>query len=140
LITLRTFRPEDASGEGEIVAELLRDDEPIIGLTAEIDGEVAAYGGIRQVHGTAWAYFAVVNEEARSPFFLHRTMVIALSAAASAGISPIYTFADTSKPRAEAWLKRLGFRPLQEHEKDPVIKATEASVNHAPWILEGANG
>lgn len=110
--------------------------DPMLGITAEMDGEIAAYGGVRTVHGRHFAFFNLVVESARKPFLLHRTVRDALAAALRSGVSPIYTPCDTSKYRAEAWLKRLGFRPVQDEERDEVIRAIEDITHNAIWIRE----
>lgn len=131
-ITLRPFLPSDASGEGDI------GDESIIGLTVEIGGAVAAYAGIRQVLGHNWAFFKLLDERARRPALMHRTTLAVLDAAERCGVTPVFTFCDESaSPRAEAWLQRLGFRPLADHEKDADIRATEEIVGHDTWIRGG---
>lgn len=120
----------------DIKGEIERDGDPIIGLTAEIDGRVAAYGGLRLIAGHHFAFFDVTDEAARRPFLLHRTTMAAILSLGRAGIGPVYTFCDESKPNAAAWLRRLGFRPLQQHEKSAVMIAAEEQNGHGAWILE----
>lgn len=130
-ITLREFRPEDAADfSGEI-----RGDQ-IIGLTACIGDQVAGYAGIRDVHGRAWAFYCILDDRARRPFLVHRTTMAVLTIAARAGIGPVYAFCDDALPRAEAWLKRLGFRLMTDNEKDQQIRMTEAAVNKLAWVRE----
>lgn len=131
MITLRAFRPEDASGEGDI------GDEAIIGITAELNGEVAGYAGIRDVLGKNWAFFRVIDERLRVPALLHRTTLSVLRAAAEVGISPIFTFCDSSQPNAEAWLKRLGFELLDDNEKDEPVRAAEGITGYDSWVWRG---
>lgn len=134
---LREFRLEDASEEPGVVDEIIRDGDPIAGLTVEIGGDVAAYGGVRLIHGQSWAFFNLTDEGARNPFLLHRTTVAGILALGRAGIHTIHTFADTSKPRAEAWLLRLGFRRMREDEKDEAVKAAERQTGHEAWVYGG---
>lgn len=136
MITLRPFRPEDASETG-VIREILDDGDPIIGITAEMDGRVVAYGGLRRVFSRSWAFFKIEDEVARQPFVIHRTVKSAIQAALHSGVSSIYTFADTSQPNAEVWLIRLGFRPLEDHERDENITAIEEATGLRAWVREG---
>lgn len=137
MYTLRPFRVEDAAGEPEIVQEIIRDGDPIVGVTVEDNGNVVAYGGVRLISGHHWVFFNLEDEVARRPVLLHRTTTAAILALGRAGVGPIFTFCDKSKPRAEAWLQRLGFRPLRDDEKSAVVLAAEKQVNHESWIWEG---
>jgi len=137
MLTLREFRPEDASGEPAIVREIIEDGDPIAGVTVEQDGAVVAYGGVRLIAGKSWAFLNLTDEGARKPFLLHRMTVASILALGRAGVETIHTFADVSKPRAEEWLLRLGFRKMQHHEKDETILAAEAQTGHQAWVLGG---
>ena len=132
----REFRPEDAK-EASVIREILDDGDPIIGLTLIKDDEVAAYGGLRRVFGKNWAFFNIEDESVRKGMLIHRTVFNAIQAITHSGDLPIFTFADTSQPRAEAWLIRLGFRPLRDHERDEAIRATEEATGLKAWILGG---
>ena len=131
MITLREFRLSDVPEFGSD----LKGDQ-VLGMTAEIEGKFAACGGVRQVLGHNWVFFRVRDERALQPVFLHRTIKAALAALDDAGMRPLLAFCDHSRPRAEAWLLRLGFRPLLDDEKDWNIRVTEGSIGKNSWILE----
>ena len=133
MITLREFRPEDASGIGD-----LEPGDALIGISAEIDGALAGYAGIRDVLGRGWVFFSILDERLRRPALIHRTTLQVLRSAAEAGINPVYAFCDDKQSRAEVWLKRLGFRLMRDGEKDPAIMATEEVTKQMAWIRKAA--
>lgn len=135
-IFLRPFRPEDA-----IPACGFAPDYPVMCLTAEVDGNVAAYGGLQLFNGRYWVAFHLADERLRRPMWLHRVMVKGLAAAQRCGISPVYALCDEAVPRSRAWLSALGFRELAAAEKDDEIvmlevttRNTAGTAPHTAWI------
>lgn len=96
------------------------------GITGRVDGQIVAYGGIHHYSdGRHWGFLSVFDERYRSPVLLHRIAVGILNTAKSVGIS-VYVMCDTAAhPRAEAWLRRLGFRDLEPSEWDEGIGMLE---------------
>lgn len=80
-------------------------------VVAELDGMVIALGGLALVKGR-WIGFLDLKPEAR-PFKMHimRGALRFLEQARSDGIRFIYIEVDDDEPKAETWVRRLGFEP-----------------------------
>lgn len=111
---------------------------PVMCLTAELDGKVAAYGGLQFFGGRHVVCFDIADERLRRPMWLHRVMLRGLEAAVRCGITPIYAMCNEAVPRSRAWLTALGFRELTEAEKDDAIRMLETCqqtpVPHTTWV------
>jgi N-acetylglutamate synthase-like GNAT family acetyltransferase len=132
-VVLRPFQPSDAQAICGFVPTY-----PVLCLTAEIDGKIAAYGGLQLYGSRHWVAFHLADERLRRPMWLHRIVARGLAAVVRSGISPIYALCDEGKPRSRAWLAALGFRPLREDEKDQDITMLERieghAVPHSAWV------
>lgn len=89
-----------------------------VGLVAEgPSGEIMAMGFVSWHFGRAFVFLDIRDEGMRRPMFLHRRAMIFLKMLAEAGEESVWTVCDHSKPRAETWLRRLGF--VETNEETP---------------------
>jgi N-acetylglutamate synthase-like GNAT family acetyltransferase len=84
--------------------------------------------------GSRWWTFAEITPSARRPIVLHRLVMSGLAAADRAGIESVYGYCDATYPRAQAWIERMGFRPVQDNERDRELRLVEAFVQSPAWI------
>lgn len=83
----------------------------------EVDGRLIGLGGLALFHGR-WFAFLDLTEEARThKIALMRLAIRIIDEARGSGIQFIYADRDQTEPKAEAWLKRLGFEidPRSQH-------------------------
>lgn len=90
------------------------DAEPF-GLTLEIDGDIAVVGGVFWKAGRCWAFCSIYDDRARHSLILHRRAKRLLGILRETGETEICTLCDEWVPRAERWLKKLGFEPTGEY-------------------------
>jgi hypothetical protein len=121
-LTFRRFEPADARRMQRIVVTGL-----VMGVTAETeDGRIAGYGGIfRYADRRHWGFFNVFDERYRTPMNVHRITRDIVRIAVDAGIR-IHVICNMGHPRADAWMRALGFRPMEDAEKDDGIRELEA--------------
>jgi N-acetylglutamate synthase-like GNAT family acetyltransferase len=99
----------------------------ILALTAELDGKVVGIGGFRFTPDGVVAAFVHMTDEARGfPVAIHRAGLTMMRRARALGIRRIVALAEDGAARNEAWLARLGFRPV-EHAGETV------------WVWESRN-
>lgn len=112
-VTLRPAIADDfAAVGGEAVPVRTR------AKTIEIDGVVAGVGGVGHLPDGAMVAFGHFTDELRKkPLALHKAALGVLREARARSAGPIVAKADPGIPRAEAWLDRLGFKPMQVGDK-----------------------
>ena len=74
---------------------------------------VAAMGGVMEIEPGVWFGFIDLPAHLRGPM-LYRHTVKVLNEAKAKGARVIRAVCDTDIPRAEAFMRRLGFRPTDE--------------------------
>jgi hypothetical protein len=74
---------------------------------------VAGMGGVIETEPGVWVGFLEVPDGERKPS-LYRHVIDMLNAAKASGATEIRTWCDDSIPRAEAMMRRLGFKPTDE--------------------------
>jgi hypothetical protein len=121
----RPFRPDDAV---PVLGDLPVPHGDGVSLVDEHD-RALAFGVIADVDGALWAFVNILDEAARRPVMLHRRVLLALAAVDQ----PVFTLLDARKPRAQAWLERLGFRPLPDTDKTHEILITEQQLGVSIW-------
>jgi RimJ/RimL family protein N-acetyltransferase len=84
-----------------------------LALLYEEHGRIIAIGGIRRnEHGAACGF--VDRRGPISSFTLHRGAKRLLRALKQVGEPAVYALCDDSNTRAAAWLRRLGFKPVND--------------------------
>lgn len=111
---------------------MVRARDRMYGQTITLDGVPVAVGGLVMI-GSRWWTFAEITPPARRPMMLHRLVMAGLAAADRAGIARIYGYCDASYPRAQAWIERMGFRPVTDAERDRELRLVEAFVRSPAW-------
>lgn len=74
---------------------------------------VAGMGGVIETEPGVWVGFLEVPAHERKPS-LYRQVITVLDQAKASGAREIRTWCDDSIPRAEAMMRRLGFKPTDE--------------------------
>jgi len=110
---LREMRPEDG-----VVIENVEIENPIWGGTMEKDGVPVAYAGVNEIAGKHWVYFYIGDPDVRQyGLWIVRLIRDSIKMCERSEITTLYGLCDTSKPNAEAFMAKLGFRPLPALEK-----------------------
>lgn len=118
-IRLRPATAADFTARGRAVPEVF------LGFAAERDGEVVGYGLVVWDHeGRAWGAFDRFGDVPR--FLMHRLARRVIAALREAGEPAIYAICDTRIPRAEEWLRRLGFTPTPDRVGEEIVFACRA--------------
>lgn len=107
---------------------------PFTGLTATIDGKVAGVMGVHRFGIHNWVYFNVFDARLRQPFFLHRLALNGLDSCDKLGFGPIYSICDHTEPNARRWHGALGFREIEDTERDEEVRICEAHNKRGAWI------
>lgn len=107
---------------------------PFAGLTIDIDGAVSGYVGVHRFGVHDWVYMNVFDERLRRPFFLHRLVRDALDSCDKLGFGPIYSICDTKEASARRWHGALGFREIEDAERDAEIRICEEHNNQGAWV------
>ena len=92
----------------------LETEAPPLGLTVEIDGDLAGLGGAVWFAGACWVFFAVYDERMRSAIMVHRRARKFLNILQETGEPLILALCDEWRPRAMEWMRRLGFEPTEQ--------------------------
>src|SRR5262245_24683626 len=103
MLTMRAFEAADAE-------DLLG--QPLVhsvGLTAELNGKIAGFGALHRPGDRLWAIVHLYDERLRKPVLLHRIARKTLGALSGSDWRPLFAISDPARPKAAAWLKRLGF-------------------------------
>lgn len=128
---IREFRPADAWGCAPPA-----ETEEFTGLSALIDGRLAAYGGIRRVGTKHFAFFNIAAGVS-APIRFHRLVTAGLAAAERAGLMPVYSACEERTfASAGRWHRLLGFRELAEAEIDAELQAIEQQLGLKIWVFE----
>ena len=117
----------------------LRQRATMHGLTLSAAGVPVAVGGLVMI-GSRWWTFAEITEPARRPMMLHRLVLGGLDAADRCGIDRIYGYCDVAYPRAERWIRSMGFRPVDDGERDRELRLVEGFVKAPAWVRERKGG
>ncbi len=80
-------------------------------VTALIDNAIVGIGGLIFAGDAVYASLVMDDALRAHKFALHRATLDGLRRCRARGIRRIIAFAEPGRPRAEAWLLRLGFRP-----------------------------
>jgi ribosomal protein S18 acetylase RimI-like enzyme len=89
---------------------LRRPDWRVRAVAGLIDDQVVTVGGIAYMPDGSHVAFLHAKPEARNyPVAFHKAGRALIAEARSLGIKRLVAVADDNVPRAEAWLKRLGF-------------------------------
>lgn len=86
-----------------------------LGLTLEVDGDIAVLGGVFWKAGRCWAFCSIYDDKARHALILHRRAKLFLRAMSEAGEPAIYTLCDEWVDKARRWMEKLGFEPTGEY-------------------------
>lgn len=88
------------------------------GYVAERDGEIVALGMVFwDKWGRTWGLYDF--RERQSPFLMHRLARETIAHLRRIGVTTLHAFCDDRVPKADLWLKRLGFRLAPELPPDP---------------------
>lgn len=87
-------------------------DATVVGYVGEIDGEIIGIGGLALSAGRAMAFFDGKQDMAEFKVTLHKTALRVLDDARALGFRRVYAARSEKYPRAERWLTRLGFQPV----------------------------
>lgn len=91
---------------------------PPAGHVATRDGRDIAIGVVTlDRYGRVWGWFDM--REPLPAVLVHRYARRLLAALRQDGIEALHAICDRRKPRAEAWLRRLGFHEDDEMTRDP---------------------
>jgi hypothetical protein len=138
-MTFRRFDPEDARR-----MQRVRITTPVVGMTAEVEGRIVGYGGVFQYgDGRHWGFFSVFDERYRRPVVIHRFASGILRVMQDAGIA-VHALCDLGHPRADLWLRRLGFRLLEESERDDDVRSliahhvSRSGTEHEAYVHDRA--
>jgi hypothetical protein len=116
-LTYRHFRADDAR-------KMLRISmSGIVGGVTAVDenGCIVAFGGVFKYYdGRHWGFFNIFDESYRTGLVIHRVAVGILGIMTRAGIR-VHAICNLGHPRGEAWVAKLGFRPLRPEERDEDI-------------------
>jgi RimJ/RimL family protein N-acetyltransferase len=83
-------------------------------ITALLDGEVVGVGGVVfRPRGEIWASCVISEKGRRYPVAVHRAGLMAIAMFRRQGFRRVYAAAEPGNAKADAWLDRLGFRPMQ---------------------------
>lgn len=107
-----TLRPAVADDFRDLVGK----DPPfrVQAITGELDGKPIGIGGIaHQPDGITTAFLTFRGDARKVSVSLHRAALLTLESARKLGIRRIVAKADPDIERAEPWLLRLGFEPLE---------------------------
>jgi hypothetical protein len=122
---IRDFKKEDAGPKAEEI-------DVIAGLTCEgEDGKVWGFAGVMRVCGLPIVFFNILDERARKPVLVHRSIK---QGAEMAGrqLGVIYAVRDKSETTSERWLTKLGFAKMPADEKTGSMRTIERE-----WDGEG---
>ena len=85
----------------------------VVGHAAEAGGEVVAVGYVTwDMLGRCWGWFS--RRDALSPFLVHRKARATMRLLREVGEPALYAICNAAIPRAEEWLRRLGFHAAPE--------------------------
>jgi hypothetical protein len=108
--------------------------DQMCGLSALVNGELSAYGGIRLVGTKHFAFFNTVNKVS-APIQFHRLVKAGLDAAVQGGLFPIYSACQEADFKsARRWHKMLGFREVALEEKDDELRKIESFLGMSIWM------
>lgn len=109
-----TFRPTVAADIPALTSEPLP--FRIRGLTAVIDDKVVGVAGVGFMpDGVVCGFAQLTDDLRRHRVALHRAALRFLADVRASGIRELVTLADPSIERAEPWLRRLGFEPIERN-------------------------
>lgn len=83
-------------------------------IILEVDGEPVAIGGVMKKNGNSVAFMDMKTDAHAVPFSLWKGSVKALREIISQSRVPVYARVSDELPTAPAFLKRLGFVPIDE--------------------------
>lgn len=123
---IREFKKEDAGPEGQEM-------DVIAGLTCEgDDGKVWGFAGIMRFLGLPIVFFNIVDERARKPVLVHRSIKQGVQMAVTNMVT-VYAVRDKSEITSERWLTRLGFEPMDAEEKTGSMRTIERMWDGEFW-------
>jgi len=115
-----------ASMEEIAAFRLCRHDGETVAKIAYLDGKPIALGGITWTRIGAMLWLEIKPEAKRFKTGLHRAALELIRAAWAAGEKRLVAFQNPLEPRADMWLRRLGF-----HEAPTMVKGMRMFVVEA---------
>lgn len=134
-LMLRPFLPTDP-----ILLEGGLPEGATVGLSAVLDDEVVAYGGLYRTVGRDWGFFHIGKTDggerlrAGAPRMLYRLAREALARFDAMGVREIVAMCDPHVARSQCFLEALGFVPMAEADKCDDIRAAEAEHDSKTWV------